>query len=274
MIQPKHLLQDILTAVDELTARVPLNAQQKPFVTHIRQTAERLHAQTSDLPPTEYAMWRIVPALGDDLKQAVTGLYGYARMLLDHPAQFGGATIPDAQRPPLETIYERGITLAQLIDRLHQQAFDQRKAQRTAKAVHFDLNMLIWQNIPVYRYWLRDDAIKLTTDFPNGLPPIVGRPYHIAALVQHVVVFTAQTFMAYGDVKISANYDATARVVRLRIFFMGLTITPEIRATLFERSGREMYQQQMDAQGIRWATEHDPGYGSSLVFAFPIRAAR
>lgn len=268
MSNPKDLLAEVITATDNVLVS-DLNAQQVTFVTHIRNTARTLREMLHGIPMTDYALHRIIPILGDTFETPQRVIIGYAKMLRDHPEHFNNATLSAQQRDQMQIIYDSGIILAQQTEQIKQAAFQERKQHRNAPPTIFDLNMLVWQNIPIYRYLLKDAAIKLTANMPQGLPPIIVNPYHLAEIVQHIIMTTAQELMAFGDVQLRANYNSHIPCVTLSIHFAGLTLDDDAMASLFEKQGRHLVRQRITQQAITLHRERERD-GSFIHLDLPL----
>ncbi|MCI0711133.1 MAG: hypothetical protein L0154_13330 [Chloroflexi bacterium] len=270
MHKPAALLADIVTTADAVLSENALNSQQQTFVRHIRNTADDLLTIAREIPPTDHALRQIVPVLEDTFAKPQAVLFGYAQMLLEQPASFGGAVLSEWQREQMALIYDRGLALAQLTEHLKQEAAAERRAQHQAAPVIFDLNMLIYQNIPVYRYWLRDAAVKITAEFPQGLPPALCNPYHIEAFVHHTVVTMARELVAYGQIRLSGSLSTDHQFVELAIFCTGIQLTADELRILFVQNGRHIYQERVAQQGGSVAYSRENGVGATVSLRLPL----
>lgn len=270
MDKPATLLTDILRAADSALAEDTLNEQQRTFMQHIRHTTQQLHAMIADIPAMDYALRRIMPTLGDAFEQPQSTLFGYAKMLMEQPESFGGALLSEFQREQATIIYDRGIALAQLTGRLRSEAFEERQQQRTASPINFDLNMLIWQQVPVYRYWIRHEAVTLTVTFPTGLPPVYCNPYHIAEIVQHIVVTMARDLVEQGQIRLSAVLSADGMALELQIFCTGIRLLADDLDNLFQKNGRHVYRDRLADQSGSLHITREPGVGAAVHLMLPL----
>ena len=270
MQKPAALLAEIIALADEVLSDDGLNSQQITFIRHIYNTAQELHTIAAAIPPTEYAIRAIVPVLGEPFFKPQSVIFGYAKMLMEQPAVFGGAVLNADQHARINSIYDKGIALAQLSEQLKQDALEKRKTQRNADPIIFDLNMIIWQSIPVYRYWLRDTAVKVTAEFPPGLAPVLSNPYHIAAIAQHIVVTMATELVEYGKINISAALRNDKQAVTLNFFCTGIQLNSTEQNILFEKQGRHIYRERITELNGTLHFSREPGVGASVHIDLPL----
>jgi hypothetical protein len=270
MQKPALLLAEIMAIATEVLSEASLNSQQITFVQHIYNTAQELHTIAAAIPTTEYAIRAIVPVLGETFTKPQSVIFGYAKMLMEQPAAFGGAVLNAVQHAQISSIYDKGVALAQLSAELKQAALDERKSQRNAPPIIFDLNMVIWQNIPVYRYWLRDKAIKVTAEFPQGLAPVLCNPYHISAIAHHIVITMATELVEYGKIRISAAMREDKQAVTLSFFCTGIQLDNAEQGILFEQQGRHIYRERITEQNGELHFSREPGVGASVHIDLPL----
>lgn len=270
MQKPSALLAEIASIVADVLSKNSLNPQQQTFLRHIHQTAQELHTIVRDIPPTEYALRAIIPSLGKRFVQPQTVIFGYAKMLMEQPDSFGGAVLSEWQHEHVIAIYEKGVALAQFTEKIKQTASDEQQKQQNASAAIFDLNMHIWQNIPVYRYWLRDKAVKVTAEFPQGLPPVLCNPYHIAAIAQHIVLTMATELIEYGKIRISAALREDSQAVVLNFFCTGIQLNEAEQHILFQKQGRYIYRERLSSQQGTLHFSREAGIGATLHIDLPL----
>jgi hypothetical protein len=267
--KPAARLAAILSHLEPLLTDTSLTPQQQTFIQHMHRTAHTLHDTARQIPATAVALRQILPVLGDSFLQPQQALVGYAKMLIDHPESFDGAALSASQRQALMRIHDESVSLYRLTERLRDEAFSERAEQRSAPPLDFDLNMLIWQHVPVYRYWLREEAVTVTVDFPAGLPPVHGQPYHIAELVRHLVITMGRDLIEYGNIDLSALHLPEKERVRLRIFCTGVQLLPDELETLFQKNGRHIYRQRIEQQQITLDILREPGVGAAIHLGLP-----
>ena len=169
--KPAARLAAIVAHLEPLLTDPTLTSQQQTFIQHMHRTAHTLHDTARQIPATAVALRQILPVLGDDFLHPQQVLVGYAKMLIDHPESFDGATLSMSQRQALMQVHDESVSLYRFTERLRDEAFTERREQRNASPVDFELNMLIWQHVPVYRYWLSDEAVTLTVGFSGRIAP-------------------------------------------------------------------------------------------------------
>jgi hypothetical protein len=271
--KPAALLDSILEKLQLLLADdASLNPQQKTFIRHMHNTAQKLHAIAREIPSTDSALRQILPALGDDFLQPQQALVGYAKMLIEHPESFhdadDSAELTPAQRRILMQIHDESVSLYRLTERIREEAFNERRDQRTADPADFDLNMLIWQHVPVYRYWLKDNPVTVTVNFPAGLPPVHAQGYHLAEAVQHFIVTMGRDLVEQGNIQISADYILDDNCVSLKILCPEYRFTLDDFDVLFKQNGRDVYLQRLQEQNILLHAM-SPSEGAAIYLDIP-----
>ncbi len=268
--KPAARLAAIVAHLEPLLTDPTLTSQQHTFIQHMHRTAHTLHDTARQIPATAVALRQILPVLGDDFLHPQQVLVGYAKMLIDHPESFDGATLSMSQRQALMQVHDESVSLYRFTERLRDEAFTERREQRNASPVDFELNMLIWQHVPVYRYWLSDEAVTLTVDFPAGLPLVHGQPYHIAELVRHLVVTMGRDLIEYGNIDLSAVHLPDIARVSLRVFCTGVQLLPDELETLFQANGRHVYRQRIQQQNITLDMSRESGVGATIHLGLPL----
>lgn len=268
MQKPRDILNTIEYAVSTVLATDALNEQQRTFLNHIHNTAKQLSILFAAIPSTEYALQRIMPTLGDSYEQQLSVIYGYAKMLIEHPASFDDAALTEIQKPHVQAIFDGGIVLAQQYNQLKDAAFDERKAQHKGDAERFDLNMVIWQHVPVLRYFIQNDAVKLNVQLPQGLPPVHVNHYHLIEIIQHIATVIANDLMAFGKLTLTASYADD--IVTLQFLAEGLRLSDEVRNTLFAKDGRNAYKKRLEQQHITLMIANIPTLGTEINLGLPI----
>ncbi|QPC82309.1 hypothetical protein G4Y79_21915 [Phototrophicus methaneseepsis] len=267
MIQdPAHHLAAIHAAATALLMHAePLDAQQRTFIEHIARTSAQLETLVAGLPPTEAAWQQVIPVLGETFSKPQAALFGYARMLLEHPAQFGSAPPTEWQQAQLETIYQHGIALAQTTETLKQNAFAARQARRQQPAAAFDLVSLLWQQAPLYQFWLKPYPVRLHFGLDAMLPPAYGRPYHVDELIRHTLVTMASELVEYGDLRLGVEADMIQKHVSVSIFCTGIQLTSQEIATLYQKQGRHLYEKHLQEDGGSLDYQREAGHGASVI---------
>lgn len=253
-----HLSAIRASAQALLKAADALNDQQRPFVQHIARISQNLLEQLDGLPATEAAYLQVIPALGAAFRSPQESLIGYARMLLDHPQQFGSEQITETQSAQLETLYTHAIQLFQATDAINQAAFQQRQAQRQQSAAAFDLVTMLYQQAPLYHYWLKPYPVQLVMNLDVILPPAWGRPYHVDGLIRHVLMTLAAEPDYLGEMRLSAISKQIGRVT-VELVCKDTQLSEEVLASLFQGNGRHLYGQHLHEDGgkIEVVRQHD-----------------
>lgn len=264
LIKPADVMRTIREAAAACQTSAYLNSQQRTFVEFIAKSAQQTDELLQAIPQTDYALSQIMPLLADSLQNPLTVLAGYAKMLLEHPASFGGADLATDDAQQMRLIYEQSVIFKEALEAWTASAQAERQAQHKLPMGNYDLNMIIWQHVPVYRYWIREKAVKLMVNFQQGIPPIKANPYHLNALVQHLIRTLARDLMPYGTIEVNGAYLPASKTVELKISATGIELSPDEMALLFDKQGNDFYWRQAQKQAIRIETSQQVGYGASL----------
>ena len=259
-------LSNIQALLQQLLQDKTLTSQQQTFVKHMSQSADQLFALIEPVPAGLLALHEIIPTLPASFNQALPVLYGYARLLLDQPATFDRDALTPSQHTLLTQIYEHSLTFSQRIEKLKRDAFLSRVQQRQQSREQFNLNALLEQMIPVYRYWLRDASVRFTADL-QAIPDVLSHPYHLNAIIRHIVVTIATELLEYGELHLSCSCNKSRAVVA--IFATGLQGTSVEMDILFRIEGRHVYQQQMAKLGSEMKIDVTPGSGTTFYIYVP-----
>lgn len=219
-----------------------LTQQQQPFIDHIEKTLQSLIDLLEGLPATEYAYIQVIPILDNHFMQPLVAIYGYAKLLMDSPSSFADATLTSKQYDNLNTIYQHGRELESYTQSLHQQAFDYRLLARKQPIEAINLAHLINDNIPIYRYWIRHTSIKILAEIANDQLIVQAQPYHLTALIQHIITVIATEIMEAGQIQIDIR---RTHMVEIHILCICLHIDDAHLQTLFQKDGRDLYYKQL-----------------------------
>ncbi len=258
-------LHHIITQVQHIDV-TELEAQQSLFIRHIENTANTLHNQLNNLPNTQLAHINILPPMSQHLIQSIVAVYGYAKLLLDSPESFKGATISAHQRTYLEEIYTTGRELHHYLDPLEQQAFNYRQEARMQHLQAINLEQLIETHIDIYSFWMRQSNVTVSTFFENDSVMIQAKPYHLSELVQHVLVTIGrEIFTDSGQIELYIK--STIQQVQLWIDCKELVLNDSDLQTLFQKDGRHIYLKQLS--DMKGTVHIHPQSRSTIILVFP-----
>lgn len=263
-------LGTIHSAIQTLLGDSHFNSQQLLFINHMDKTASNLLKMLDSLPATESTMMQVLPVLGDNFLQAIVALYGYSRLLLEHPASFDGATIPENLRPALETIYASGISLSRHAEVLIEKSTAYRLQARQQAPYPLNLIELIQENLPVYRYWIREKAVQVTVNFEQEKLIVLANAYHLNELIKHIIVTVATELIEYGLISLSAQ---ASDKIDLVITCTGIQLDDEAMHSLFQKEGRKIYLKQIQRMKGTIHTSIERGRSSSIIVSLPIMNA-
>lgn len=260
------LLHDIQNAAGSLLTE-SLGPQQRPFVRHILNTAAKLFALVEAMPPGDQALRAILPVLGKDFSGPQSALYGYARMLLESPGSFDSPPPGEQQQLFLTLIYDRAVELSRLTEFTRTTASAERLSQRRLPAQAVDYPVLVRQHLPVWHYWLKSYPVRLVDALPKHLPLVQAQPYHLAGLIEHLVLTIPQELMEHGDIHLLARSNVNG--VEAGIACSGIQLTPDDMSVLLEKQGRHIYHDGLIRQGGRVRVQRSPGKGAAIWIVLP-----
>lgn len=239
---PAELIGKIQIAVDNVLADGQLNPQQQTFVNHIQKISTELTKAISPIPETEHALQRIIPSFGDSFLQQQAALFGYAKLLLEHPQSFEDAILSEYQQDQMRLIYQYGQRLYDLTEQIQQTALTERRKQHRAKPAPTDLSEFFAQEDPILRYFLRKHPIQLDIHAEPIIVKIV--PYHLAAFIQHIVsTMSSELIDEQGQIRIGATQQA------IHIFCTEIELNTSEQESLFKKNGRYAYPQRFIQDG-------------------------
>ncbi|MEL6406487.1 MAG: hypothetical protein AAFR81_19110 [Chloroflexota bacterium] len=250
MPTPVELLSVIQTTLDDIQARdADFSAQQQPFVNHLVRTTSELHAKIDPIPQTDMALRRLIPRLGDELLQRIAALFGYARLLLDSPQSFDNATLTPQQASHLQTIYQHGKYLYDLVEAIQQSAHAERVENHKAPAEPIYVDNFMRSQQPILTYLLRDNPLELTIYKDDAL--VQASPYHLAALFDHIVITLVDECDFEGKIHFGHiyTYNPKSPVYRLYIHCQDGTLDRSVWDTLFAKNGRDLYLRRLEQYG-------------------------
>lgn len=243
-----------------------LEVQQSLFIQHIENTANTLQNQLNDLPNTQLAHINILPPMSQHLIKSIVAVYGYAKLLLDSPESFNGATIAPHQRSYLGEIYTTGRELHHYLDPLEQQAFDYREKARMQPLQAINLEQLIETHIDIYRFWVQQSNIQISTLFENDSVLIQAKPYHLSELIQHILVTSGRDIFTDSG-QIELYIKSTIQQVQLWIDCLELELNDDDLQTLFQKDGRQIYLKQLS--DVKGTVHIHPQSRSTIILVFP-----
>jgi signal transduction histidine kinase len=263
-------LDDTDQAAQRVLEDPALDEGRRVIARHVAATSDHLRAQVADLPPDDRAWLLILPALGEPFRAALQALQGYAALLASPAGAFARPPAGGATEDALDQLHQAALAVVAAVTRIQAAASALRVAERDRPPGFFDLSAMIRENGPVWRFWLRDQPVRLEVSPGEDLPPIWGSAYHLAALVQHLVLTTAIELIAYGTIRIQAG--VTDGGVALRVFCTGIRLTQAELATLFEQEYRHLYLERLASLGGQLQLERRRGTGSTFVITLPDHA--
>lgn len=260
MPRPFELLEAIEAAIHDVLDDGGLNAQQLTFVQHIQKTNTELSRAVVAIPQTEHALRRILPAFGDSFLQQEVALFGYARLLLENPDSFGGAILSEYQQDKMQQIYQHGQALHQLSQKIVEDARTERIKQHRAQAKKLDLETFFTDETPILHYVLRNHPVELS--ITTSSITVFAVPYHLAALIQHIVTIISHDLIESGHIKILTKDNADSGIID--IFCTGIQLNAEEIDALFQKNGHYFYPQRLEQSGGKLRFERQIGRGASI----------
>lgn len=254
-------------AAAETLAATDLVEQQRPIVRHIQQLITALQGMTAGLPDGEAALQAALPILGEAFSQRLATLHHYARLLVESPASFDGAVLPEAAQDAARYIIQLARSLEAVVERLHQQTLDQRTDARRQTPAPLDLASFLAEAVPLYRFYLREQAVQLVYR-PSSAPMIVyARHYHVSELLRHIVMTLGSELVNYGT--LTLHLEDEPACVAVHIGCTGTQLSRADLQTLFSIKGRHMYREQLDADAGYLTFLRQTGVSSTIVLHLP-----
>lgn len=253
MPSPLEYLQAIARAIDNVQRDSDLNEQQQTFVNHIQKIASELQRAIEPIPPTELALITILPSFGDAFLQQQAALFGYAKMLLDHPQSFDDAILSEYQRDQMQIVYQQGQALHTLTNQIYKTAHSERKTQHQATPQIINVLVFLIEQIPILNYYCAHLAYTGTHDSSDMLA--LATPYHLAAFIQHIIRVLAQDIDGVEQIEI--GIEAIEETIAIVINSIDSTLTDEDYKTIFVTQGRYLYQQRFQKEGGRIQIRRD-----------------
>jgi signal transduction histidine kinase len=266
-----HLLQitDTLVEAAEHLITQPLELTQQPIAQYIHQSVTQFARLMATIPPGERALRELVPLVSDDLLTPLTPVRGYALMLREYPAPFGMDTVAQPLIETTTVLHDGALQLQQQLDLVKNEALAQRQMERSQPPQIFNLPALLRDYLPIWQYRLTDVAVQLVDELPETLY-VFAQTYHIAGIVQHVVLTMARELMTSGQICLRAGRHVNGTHVEVGIFGTGLQLREIDYDTLFKQQGRHIYRQQIARQGGVVRTARATDAGSSLFISLPL----
>ncbi|MCS6835544.1 MAG: hypothetical protein NZ750_05955 [Anaerolineae bacterium] len=244
-----------------------INAQQRAFIVYMANTAHRLIAQVAPLPQTEDAYAQVIPTLGSDFHKGLTVLYGYARMLINQPQQFGTNELRADQVDRLERVYHLALSLSQAAQAYCVQNQRESAELRYAPATSVDLGELLRLEEPLWRYWLRHAPIHLAVVGADDGLLVMANRHHLRQLIRHITLTMAQELVVQGKITLEAARNREG--VCMAWHNGELAWTADNLATLFMRRGRNVYATYLARYGGSWRTEQHAQGQLVLIISLP-----
>ena len=238
---PAELLSEIQRAIENVLDDGQLNPQQQTFVNHIQKISNELFSVITPIPETEYALQRIIPSFGDSFLQQQAALFGYAKLLLEHPQSFEDGILSEYQQDQMQLIYKHGQRLYDLTEQIYKTALAERRKQHNAQVITTDIATVLIDEEPILRYFLRKYPVELSI---HAEPlPAKTVPYHLIAFVQHIVMTICEELMEQGEIKISTIQNT------ISIFCTGISLNTTEQDILFKKNGRYAYPKRFVKDG-------------------------
>lgn len=260
---PSDLLDSIAHAIDAVFQDGELHPQQLIFVHHIQKITSELAHAVHPMPQTDAALRRIIPGLGDSFLQQQAALFGYARLLLEHPESFDGAILSEYQQDQMQHINQQGQALYRLTGQIISEAQAERRQQHHAPATRLDLAQFFTDEAPILQYFLRDVPVQLSINAEASYA--YAARYHLAALIQHIITTLSHELIEYGHIKITN----TSQQPIINIFCTGIQLTTAEIETLFQKNGRYRYLQRLQADAGNIQFVRESGRGASIQILLP-----
>jgi signal transduction histidine kinase len=189
---------------------------------------EKIQHQAAELSKSNKIKDEFLGVVSHELKTPLNVISGYTNMLIEGMM---GETMP-IQEKALQTILRQSNDLHAMINSLLQVSSIDAEA---VQADYIETNFweFLYELKCCYDYAFSRD-VQLTWDFPSELPRLYadrGKLKHILQnLINNAVKFTER-----GDVRISARYLASKRMMEFKVSDTGIGIPTDALAVIFEK---------------------------------------
>lgn len=274
------LLSHVKTLHQEIDHLAALFADlNNPLIEHIGARMDELQEAVAALPTeTDALRWWMWHSQAHQLRNLLTPIQGYARLMHIQPAQLGRTSYT----PDENTQFERANNAANTINETLTAFVDEMRTLYRAEAEQPPQAMALHSALegvwPIVRYTVHDTAVSLVPQIETDLPPVFYHPLHTTALIQHLIAVMSHEWMSYGPLTISTH--ARTDALALHFAAKGLRLSDEQWQGLFKNAADAVYYKRLTDMGgtlerlISQGT-HDEGIILALPWAPPaVNAAR
>jgi len=236
-----------------------------------------------DLRQAEMATGEFVDFVAHELKQPMTAMQGYSKMLI---MGIGGDLTP-TQRQFVDVIDANVERMGKLINDLLEVC--RLEAGRTRlNLAPVSLKEILYETVVNNRAELEARHHTVEIDVPHDLPPVLGDRDRLVQILAHLVRNACRYTPEGGHVRLVAGEqegDGPAGHVWVRVVDSGIGLSPEDLIHLgekFFRAEHELVQRQpgnglgvaitrhlVALHGGELRVESEPGRGSTFAFALP-----
>jgi len=243
----------LLAQMDALSQQVSQLAAlfaslENPLIEHVVARTNELAGAVRGLPTEHDALrWWLWFSQTHHLRNLLTPIQGYARLMHIQPGQLGREAYTQAEETQFERINIEANTLNYMLTAYvdEMRAIYRAEAEMPPQAITLTRALdPVW---PILRYSLRDTAVVLVPQIDPTLPPVLYHHLHTTALLQHLVSAMGRDWMSYGPLTMSTQ--AEAHFAALRLAATGLKISQEQWEGLFKTAGDEVYYKRLVALG-------------------------
>ena len=234
-----------------------------------------------ELRQAEVATAEFVDFVAHELKQPMTAMQGYSKMLI---MGIGGELTP-TQRQFVDVIDANVERMGKLINDLLEVC--RLEAGRTRlKLAPVSLKELLYETVVNNRAELEARHHTVEIDVAENLPPVLADPERLAQVLAHLVRNACRYTPEGGHLRlVAARQDGPAGHVCVQVIDTGIGLTPEELLRVgekFFRADHELVQRQQGnglgvcmtrhfvaLHGGELRVESEPGRGSTFAFTLP-----
>lgn len=186
-----------------------LSAEQYRFIGVIHDNAKRFRRLVHDLPDEAHVRGEIVAGMVHEYRTPLASMLGCSMILNDHPEMLSETPVTSEQRELFARIHQAVVSLRESVESALQTGKEDAYQRAKQPAEFFRLSEMAETLLPVVRFMLRNQPVRLYVKIAGGLPPVYGFAY-ATHLVTRSMILSAAECIGQGDItlKIGMNSDA------------------------------------------------------------------
>ncbi|GEM_PF-2773787 len=239
-------VKELRQQVDQLAAL--FTTLQNPLFDHIIARTHDLDVAITALPTDANALrWWLWHTQAHHLRNLLTPIQGYARLLQIQPAQIGYESYTDAEDAQFSRVNALCNAINEALTVLVEEMRTLYRVNAEMPPQALPLHIALAPVWPIVRYTLHDSAIILVQQIDPDTPSVLYHPLHTTALLQHLVATMGREWMAFGTLVIDNQREQDT--MALRLVARGLRISDVQWEGLFKTAADQVYYKRLAAMG-------------------------